>query len=69
MPRLRVAETAPIALLLLLVGVLAWQADAVLRFTTAAARALHEPGGYIGSVVAAQPVPSPVATGKGGLRR
>ena len=68
-PRLRVAETAPIALLLLLVGVLAWQADAVLRFTTAAARALHEPGGYIGSVVAAQPVPSPVATGKGGLRR
>ena len=38
-------------------------------FTTAAARALHEPGGYIGSVVAAQPVPSPVATGKGGLRR
>ena len=38
-------------------------------FFDRAARALHEPGGYIGSVVAAQPVPSPVATGKGGLRR
>jgi multicomponent K+:H+ antiporter subunit D len=69
LPRLRVAETAPIALLLLLLGVLVWQADAVLRYTQATAHALHEPGGTIGHVVASEPVPSPTASGQKGLRR
>ena len=58
-PTLRVAETVPIAALLLLVGALTWQADAVLRFTSAAAQALHAPQGYIARVMAAQPVPAP----------
>ena len=68
-PRLRLIETVPIAALLLLVGVLVWQADAVLRYANATARALHEPKAYIGTVMAAQPVPSPNANGEGGLRR
>jgi multicomponent K+:H+ antiporter subunit D len=64
-PRLRVIETAPIALLLLLVGALAWQADPVLRYAQATARALYQPAGYIAGVRAAQPVPPPVAAGAG----
>lgn len=68
-PRLRVIETVPIAALLIVVGVLVWRADPVLRYVNATARALHNPTDYIGSVMAAQPKPSPVATGRGGLRR
>jgi multicomponent K+:H+ antiporter subunit D len=68
-PRLRVIEMLPIGALLLLVGVLVWQADAVLRYVNATARGLHDPKEYIGTVVSAKPVPSPTATGEGGLRR
>ena len=68
-PRLRVIETVPIAGLLLLLGVLVWQADAVLRYVNATARGLHDPKDYIGAVVTTKPVPSPTATGEGGLRR
>ncbi len=68
-PRLRVVETVPIAALLLLVGVLVWQADAVLRYANATARGLHDPKAYIGTVLATKPVPSPIANGEGGLRR
>ena len=68
-PRLRIIETLPIGVLLLLVGALVWQADAVLRYVNATARGLHDPRDYIGTVVSAKPVPSPVATGEGGLRR
>ena len=68
-PRLRFIETLPIGVLLLLVGVLVWQADAVLRYVHATARGLHDPKEYIGSVVSTRPVPSPTATGEGGLRR
>ncbi|RRD59075.1 monovalent cation/H+ antiporter subunit D [Comamonadaceae bacterium OH2545_COT-014] len=66
-PRLRVIECAPVAALLLLAAAMVWQAQPVLRFTQEAARALHDPREYIGAVVTAQPVPSPVATGRGGL--
>jgi multicomponent K+:H+ antiporter subunit D len=59
-PTLRVIETAPVAALLLLVGALTWQADAVLRFTNATAQALHEPDGYIARVLAARPAPTPI---------
>ncbi|MDO5692687.1 MAG: monovalent cation/H+ antiporter subunit D [Pseudomonadota bacterium] len=69
LPRLRIIETLPIGTLLLLVGVLVWQADAVLRYVNATARGLHDPKEYIGTVVSAKPVPSPTATGEGGLRR
>ncbi|MDR1967249.1 MAG: monovalent cation/H+ antiporter subunit D [Burkholderiaceae bacterium] len=58
-PRLRVIETAPIAALLLLIGALAWQTDAALRYTQSTARALHQPYGYIGCVAGARPLPSP----------
>ncbi len=68
-PRLRVIETIPIGALLLLVAVLVWQADAVLRYTKATARSLHNPKEYIGTVISTKPVPSPTATGEGGLRR
>ena len=68
-PRLRVIETVPIGALLLLAGVLVWQADAVLRYTSATARGLHQPTEYIGSVLSAKPRPSPVASGEEGLRR
>lgn len=68
-PRLRLIESVPIAALLLLVGVLVWQADAVLRYANATARGLHAPKAYIGTVLATKPVPSPNASGEGGLRR
>ncbi|MDO5624401.1 MAG: monovalent cation/H+ antiporter subunit D [Pseudomonadota bacterium] len=68
-PRLRVIEMLPIATLLLLVAALVWQADAVLRYVNATARSLHDPKEYIGTVVTTRPVPSPTATGEGGLRR
>ncbi|WP_423460609.1 monovalent cation/H+ antiporter subunit D [Ottowia sp. VDI28] len=68
-PRLRVIETLPIGALLLLVAVLVWQADAVLRYTNATARGLHDPKEYIGTVISTKPVPSPTASGEGGLRR
>ena len=69
LPRLRIIETLPIGALLLLVGVLVWQADAVLRYVNATARGLHDPKEYIGSVLSAKPLPSPTATSEGGLRR
>ena len=69
LPHLRLIETLPIAALLVLVGVLVWQADAVLRYANATARNLHQPQAYIGSVMASKPVPSPVTNGEGGLRR
>jgi multicomponent K+:H+ antiporter subunit D len=68
-PRLRVIETVPIALLLLLIGALVWQADPVLRYTQATARALHQPGGYISRVLQAQPVSPPSASGQTGAQQ
>ena len=68
-PRLRIIETLPIGLLLLLIGLLVWQADAVLRYANATARGLHDPRDYIGSVMSTKPLPSPHTTGEGGLRR
>ena len=68
-PRLRLIETLPIAALLLLIGVLVWRADAVLRYVNATALELHDPRHYIGTVMAAKPVSSPVANGEKGLRR
>ena len=68
-PALRVAEVLPVATLLMLIGAMVWQADAVLRYTQITARQLHQPSGYIGHVVSTTPKPSPQATGQGGLRR
>ena len=57
LPRLRLIETAPIAALLVLVAVLVWQADAVLRFVNHAAVDLHQPDHYIAAVVGTAPMP------------
>lgn len=64
-PRLRLIETLPIAALLLLVGALVWQADAVLRYVNATAHDLHNPAEYIGTVVSTKPLPSPTAAATG----
>lgn len=65
-PRLRVIEMLPVGLLTLLIGVLVWRADDVLRYTNATARALHDPRPYINTVVAARPLPAPGTPGAPG---
>ena len=54
-PRLRVAETAPVAGLLALVLLLVTRGDAVLAYTRATAQTLHTPERYIEAVMGAQP--------------
>jgi multicomponent K+:H+ antiporter subunit D len=54
-PRLRVVETLPIALLLGACLLMVAQAETVLGYMRATAASLHQPGRYIGAVMAAQP--------------
>ena len=54
-PRLRVAETLPIAALLLLLTGLAIDGERLLHYTSAAAQALHQPSGYIDAVMGTRP--------------
>jgi multicomponent K+:H+ antiporter subunit D len=58
-PRLRVAETLPIAALLAATVALVLQGDAVLAYTRATAEMLHQPAGYVQAVMSAQPLPQP----------
>ena len=58
-PRLRVAETLPIAGLLAATVVLVVQADAVLAYTRATADLLHEPARYMAAVMSARPLAQP----------
>jgi len=58
-PRLRVAETLPIAGLLAATVALVLQADAVLAYTRATADALHDPARYMQAVMSARPLPQP----------
>ena len=60
------AACVPVFLVLLL-GVLVWQADAVLRYANATAVGLHDPKDYIGTVVSTKPVPPPAAKADEGL--
>ena len=60
-PRLRVAETVPIAALLLASLLMVSQAETVLGYTRATADALHEPQRYIDAVRGAMTVPHPMA--------
>lgn len=60
-PRLRVIECLPVAALLFACTLLVVQADAVLRYTRAAATALHAPQHYIDAVLATRPRPGPAA--------
>ena len=61
-PLLRVAEVAPIALLLGACVLISVQADTLVRYAGATAAALHQPRGYIEAVFAARPLPSPTRT-------
>ena len=58
-PRLRVAETLPIAGLLAATVAMVLQADAVLAYTRATAEMLHEPARYVQAVMSARPLPQP----------
>ena len=58
-PRLRVAETLPIAALLAATVALVLQADTALTYTRATADALHEPSRYVQAVMSARPLPQP----------
>ncbi|MCW5660357.1 MAG: monovalent cation/H+ antiporter subunit D [Burkholderiaceae bacterium] len=55
-PHLRVIETLPIGLLLAAAILLVVNGDRALAATRATAEALHQPSGYIGAVLGAQPV-------------
>jgi len=59
-PRLRVAETLPIAALLTAALALVIHAEQALAYTRATADALHRPALYIDAVLAARPVPPPM---------
>jgi len=58
-PRLRVAETLPIAALLAATMALVLHGDAVLAYTRATADMLHEPARYMQAVMSARPLPQP----------
>jgi len=60
-PRLHVLEGLPVAALLLGCVALTLRAEPVLRFTEAAATALHAPGTYIRAVLETRPTPTPPA--------
>ena len=64
-PRLRVLEGMPIAVLLGACVALAAGAGGALRFTQAAAEALHAPGEYVRAVMSATPKPGPGEPGGG----
>ncbi len=53
-PRLRVIETFPIAVLILLCVLITVKADPIMRYMDAAAAALHDPRDYISSVLSAR---------------
>jgi len=62
-PQLRWVEGLPIAGLLLACVMLTVAAEPVLRYTQAAADALHSPGTYIRAVMSTMPIPSPSPEG------
>ena len=55
-PRLRIAETLPIAALLAAAVWMVAQGESVLAYARATADTLHRPALYIGAVMRAQPV-------------
>jgi multicomponent K+:H+ antiporter subunit D len=60
-PHLRIAEVAPIALLIGATMLLALQGGKAMRYLEDTAAALHRPAGYIDAVLSATPRPNPVA--------
>jgi multicomponent K+:H+ antiporter subunit D len=54
-PRVRIIEMAPVAVLLLLSATLTLQAGPAMRYMESAARALHNPAGYIQGVLTTPP--------------
>lgn len=64
-PRVRLIEIAPVALLLFLCLVLAVEGGPAMRYMDATARALHAPAAYVQDVLAAGSVPAPQAAEAG----
>ncbi len=58
-PRVKVVEAAPILVLILACTWLTMNAERVMRYTNATARALHTPAAYIEAVLSTKPVPGP----------
>jgi multicomponent K+:H+ antiporter subunit D len=58
-PRLRVVEYTPIAVLVALCIGATVLAEQVMTYTTATARALYPPTGYVNAVMSARPLPTP----------
>ena len=56
-PRVRVAEIAPVLLLLALNVALTVQAAPAMRYMEDTARSLHDPGGYAGTVLSVTRAP------------
>ncbi len=70
-PRLRIIECLPVAVLVGACMALTVRAEPVMHYTRAAADALHQPAQYIATVMSARPVPAPAAQKlpiEGGLR-
>ena len=70
-PRLRIIECLPVAVLVGACMALTVRAELVMHYTRAAADALHQPAQYIATVMSARPVPAPAAQKlpiEGGLR-
>lgn len=59
-PYVKVAECAPILVLILACAWLTVRAEAVLRYTSATAEALHAPTAYIDAVLSTKAVPGPI---------
>ncbi|MFT3664815.1 monovalent cation/H+ antiporter subunit D [Piscinibacter sp.] len=62
-PRLRVAESLPVAALVLALAALVVRGEALLDYTREAARALHQPQRYIAAVLGTRALPPPAAEG------
>ena len=58
-PHMNVAEAVPVLALILTCAWLTVRAEPVLRYTSAAAKALHAPAAYIDAVLSTKPVPGP----------
>jgi multicomponent K+:H+ antiporter subunit D len=58
-PQLRVLEGLPIAALLLACAALTVQAGPAMRYAQSTADALHDPRGYVGAVMSAEPLAGP----------
>jgi multicomponent K+:H+ antiporter subunit D len=67
-PLLRVVEFVPIAVLVIVCIFMSVRAEPVIRYATATAESLYDPGGYINAVLSARPQPTPTNAERLGLQ-